>query len=190
MNAADLIELSNVEGFLNAALVQSSQIGVDILEFRTIDESWCSAVLFSCKKNVCVEKYVSFLALLNHELHFYQEWNISETSPSDLELIAKNWLMPEINNAVDIPASEAASQIGGITSSIRQCIEEVPNSVTLDHPDRWGVFLNGSRLLESHKVWLPSSNCNVIALSNEWNGMEFLYETPASFILFSWGTGA
>ncbi len=190
MNAASLIELSSSGKFLSNALTQSLQIGVDLLEFRTRDEALCSANLFSCSKSQVSHEAIAFLTLLNHALHFYEGWLMNETNVNDLELIANKWLMPEIHKARDTSHSDALIQIKDITSSIQYHIKEKIKSSSMYNPDHWGVFLNGGKLLEPHEVWLPLQNCNVIALANEWNEMEFLYETPNSFILFSWSTGA
>lgn len=190
MNAANLIELGSSESFLSNALVQSLQISVDILEFRTQDEALCSANLFSCGKNQVSHKAIAFFTLLNHALHFYEEWLINETSANDLELLVNKWLLPEIHKAKDISFSDAPIQIEDITSSIQSRIKNKISSNSMYNPDNWGVFLNGEKLLEPHELWRPLPNSNVIALANEWNEMEFLYETQNSFILFSWGTGA
>ncbi|MCQ4244447.1 hypothetical protein [Stutzerimonas decontaminans] len=190
MNAAHFIELSHSESFISNALAQSPRVSVDILELRTTDEGLCSANLFACRKNEVPNEAVAFFTLLNHALHFYEEWPMSETSANDLKSIANKWLTPEIQKAQDTSYSDALAQIEDITSSIQYHIKEKVNSRSMYNPDRWGVFLNGEKLSGPHEAWTPLPNCNVIALANEWNEMEFLYEASNSFILFSWGTGA
>ena len=190
MNAAHLIELSHSESFLSNALAQSLRVSVDILEFRTADEGLCSANLFACSKSEVPNEAVAFFTLLNHALHFYEEWPMNETSASDLKSIANKWLTPEVQKAQDTSHSDALIQIEDITSSMQSRIKEKINSSRMYNPDRWGVFLNGEKLSASHEAWTPLPNCNVIALANEWNEMEFLYEASNHFILFSWGTGA
>jgi hypothetical protein len=190
MNAAHLIELSHSENFVSNALAQSLRVSVDTLEFRTTDEGLCSANLFACRKNEVSNEAVAFFTLLNHALHFYEQWPMRETSANDLKSIANKWLKPEIQKARDTSHSDALVQIEDITSSIQSRIKEKVNSSKIYNPDRWGVFLNGKKLSGPHEARTPLPNCNVIALANEWNQMEFLYEASNSFILFSWSTGA
>ena len=190
MKAAEIIELSTSGNCFKEALLHSSSIRVDHVEYRTFDEGLCSASIFFCEKKTDSITSFAFLALMNYALHFYEEWSINETLNSEIDLIVEKWLFPAIQKAEDIPHEDALGNIQGIVESIETCINQKINSGTIYDPDRWGVFLNKNRCPSYPSYSLFPCDSHVIALANKWNEFEYLYETPDSFALFYWSTGA
>jgi hypothetical protein len=52
------------------------------------------------------------------------------------------------------------------------------------------VFFNNRPQANYHPLKHLPYESDVLALADEWNNVEYLYETPNFFALFSWGTGA
>jgi hypothetical protein len=190
MKSAEIIDLSTSGNCFKEALLHSSSIRVDHVEYRTLDEGLCSASIFFCKKETDSLTSFAFLALMNHALHFYEEWNIKETFNNEIDLIVEKWLVPAIHKAEDIPHEDARKNIQGIIESIEICINKKINSGATYNSERWGVFLNHNRSPSYPSSSLFPCESNVIALADKWNEVEYLYETPNSFALFCWSTGA
>jgi len=190
MKSAEIIELSTSGNCFKEALLHSSRIRVDHIEYRTLDEGLCSASIFFCKKETNSLASIAFLALMNHALHFHEEWNIKETPNSDIDLIIEKWIAPAIKKAKDISHEDARKNIQDIIDSIESRINKKKNSGAIYNPDRWGVFLNHSRSPSYPSSSLFPCDSNVIALADKWNEVEYLYEAPNAFALFYWSTGA
>jgi len=47
----------------------------------------CDAVYFICKKSQGLNSLEAFIILVIHQLHFYEEWDILETTTTDLKNI-------------------------------------------------------------------------------------------------------
>lgn len=89
MKAAEITELDNSGNCFKEALLHSSSIRVEHVEYRTFDEGLCSASIFFCEKKTDSLNSFAFLALMNHALHFYEEWSTKETLNSEIDLIVK-----------------------------------------------------------------------------------------------------
>ena len=71
----------------------------DRVEYRTFDEGMCDAVYFICKKSQGLNSLEAFIILVIHQLHFYEEWDILETTTTDLKNIFYIWLLPILEKA-------------------------------------------------------------------------------------------
>jgi hypothetical protein len=190
MKAAKLLKLgTSIEKF-EEMLRHSLKFCVDHIEYRTFDEGLCSANIFLCKKSENSIASLCYLSLMIHAVHFYEEWRIEETLNSELHSIAEKWLIPAIQKVKNVPHEDARRNVQKIVSSIENCISEKLNSGATFHPDRWGVFFNNRPQANYHPLKHLPYESDVLALADEWNNVEYLYETPNFFALFSWGTGA
>jgi hypothetical protein len=192
MDESKIQELLSDKNLLKQLLIESLSETIELIEYRTFDEGLCSANYFICEKSECQDAQKAFVALTNHELHFYEEWNIKETTATDLDTIADIWLKPNLKAlmAKKINANEASADIENIIFSIKERIRQKSEGRSILNPDRWGIFQNGLPCsTEPTKILSPITS-SVIALIANWNEIEYFYETPSTYVLFSWSTGA
>ncbi len=182
-------ELISNQTVFKQMLIESLKIPVECFEYRTFDECLCSANYFICSKKECTNSQQAFVTLINYELHFYQGWNIHETNEKDLDSISNIWLTPSLKQTKTkiITANESSNGVESIVNSIENCINQ---NMTSNTPERWGVFLNDRRITGKPSIITSPISEPVIALNYEWNDIELFYETPSTYVLFSWDTGA
>jgi hypothetical protein len=182
--------LKQVENILS----NSTRVHIDRIEYRTFDEGMCDAVYFICKKSQGLNLLEAFITLVIHELHFYEEWDILETTTTDLKNIFDIWLLPilEKANFKKLTELEVQEQTQWIMYSIQKLIKESQNAKNLKYFDRWGIYHNGGKVLSIESFILPISSDLKLALelTAEWNEVEIFYETSDEYVLFSWFTGA
>jgi hypothetical protein len=190
----EIIE-SNLK-LVREALFGAIDIKVNLIEYRTFDEGLSTAHYFICQKADFNSSLAAFITLLNFEQHFYEEWNISETTQENYDSILENFLLPALRKAKfkSMTEVDVYLQTHSITGSIERLIKEVKGDSTkqISYPDRWGVYCNGC-LSSSHENFvLPISHDIKMAweLQLEWNIVELFYETSEEYVLFSWCTCA
>lgn len=183
---------SNLE-LVKIFLLNSTKAQVDRIEYRTFDEGMCNAVYFIYKKSDFISSLEAFITLLNHELHFYQEWNILETTTEDYNSILDNWLLPVLEKANfhKLTDADIQEETQWIIKNIQQLIDSHDSRVS-KYPDRWGIYTNGVIInsIENFTVPMSSDVKFVLGLEIQWNEVELFYETSNEYVLFSWGTGA
>lgn len=166
----------------------------DRVEYRTFDEGMCDAVYFICKKSQGLNSLEAFIILVIHQLHFYEEWDILETTTTDLKNIFDIWLLPilEKANFKKLTELEVQEQTQWIVYSIQKLIKKNQNAKNLKYFDRWGIYHNGVEVTPVESFTLPISSDIKLALglTADWNEIEIFYETSDDYVFFSWFTGA
>ena len=135
-----------------------------------------------------------YSALVIHQLHFYEEWDILETTTTDLKNIFDIWLLPilEKANFKKLTELEVQEQTQWIVYSIQKLIKKNQNAKNLKYSDRWGIYHNGVEVTPVESFTLPISSDIKLALglTADWNEIEIFYETSDDYVFFSWFTGA
>ena len=154
----------------------------------------CDAVYFICKKSQGLNSLEAFIILVIHKLHFYEEWDILETTTTDLKNIFDIWLLPilEKANFKKLTELEVQEQTQWIVYSIQKLIKKNQNAKNLKYSDRWGIYHNGVEVTPGESFTLPISSDIKLALglTADWNEIEIFYETSDDYVFFSWFTGA
>ena len=154
----------------------------------------CDAVYFICKKSQGLNSLEAFIILVIHKLHFYEEWDILETTTTDLKNIFDIWLLPilEKANFKKLTELEVQEQTQWIVYSIQKLIKKNQNAKNLKYSDRWGIYHNGVEVTPVESFTLPISSDIKLALglTADWNEIEIFYETSDDYVFFSWFTGA
>ncbi|MEB6668768.1 hypothetical protein MXM33_17280 [Acinetobacter vivianii] len=178
---------------LENILSNSTRVHIERIEYRTFDEGMCDAVYFICRKSQGLNSLEAFITLLIHELHFYEEWDILETTTADLKNIFDIWLLPilEKANFKTLTELEVQEQTQWIVYSIQKLIKKNQNAKNLRYSDRWGIYHNGAEVTPVESFTLPISSHLKLALglTADWNEVEIFYETPDEYVFFSWFTG-
>lgn len=174
-------------------ILKNLQTDIKTIEFRTMDEGFCAANYFICSKKYIDDEFEALVTLLNTEIHFYEEWKLSETDASDINNILKNFFIPEwtqLGKFQQLSPKEAEKEIDWIVGGIKILIENV-TPITLGYPSRWGVYVN-NKIISNDAEFTPFDDAirSAFGLDLEWNSKEIFLETDSEFILFSWGTGA
>ncbi|ENW79437.1 hypothetical protein F908_02919 [Acinetobacter sp. NIPH 284] len=175
-------------------LSNSTRVHIDRIEYRTFDEGMCDAVYFICKKSQGLNSLEAFIILVIHKLHFYEEWDILETTTTDLKNIFDIWLLSilEKANFKKLTELEVQEQTQWIVYFIQKLIKKNQNAKNLKYSDRWGIYHNGVEVTPVESFTLPISSDIKLALglTADWNEIEIFYETSDDYVFFSWFTGA
>ena len=193
MNEISLEKIKSNLKQVENSLSNFTRIHIDRIEYRTFDEGMGDAVYFICKKSQGLNSLEAFITLIIHELHFYEEWDILETTVADLRNIFDIWLLPilEKANFKELTELEVQEQTQWIVCSIQKLIKENQNTKNLKYFDRWGIYHNSVEVTPVESFTLPVSSHLRLALglTVQWNEVEIFYETSNEYILFSWSTG-
>ena len=185
---------SNLE-LVETYIANSSTKKLTRIEYRTFDEGMCDANLFVISKSEIADEFEAFVTLCNFQLHFYEEWSLSDTTSENANSILNLWVQPEIESYLfdKLSSSEVHQEIDWIINSIIKLLSD--DSLLLKRardPDRWGVFVNEERF--SSETALLDIGINEIlcgiGFALEWNSVDIMYQTKNDYVFFSWGSGA
>ncbi|AUI87915.1 hypothetical protein BS333_16120 [Vibrio azureus] len=185
---------SNLE-LVETYIANSSTKKLTRIEYRSFDEGMCDANLFVISKSEVADELEAFVTLCNFQLHFYEEWSLSDTTSENANSILNLWVQPDIESYLfdTLSSSEVHQEIDWIINSIIKLLSD--DSLLLKRvrdPDRWGVFVNGERISSEtalSDIGLKEIICG-IGFALEWNSVDIMYQTKNDYIFFSWGSGA
>lgn len=100
INITPIIELSSNKPLFKTMVNNALSIACSRLEYRTTDEGLSCATYFICRKSaVANDATLAFSTLITHKIHFYEEWDITETKFEHIDSIIDLWLIPELSRA-------------------------------------------------------------------------------------------
>lgn len=185
---------SNLE-LVKTYIANSSTKKLTRIEYRTFDEGICDANLFVIPKSEVADEFEAFVHLCNFQLHFYEDWMLSDTTSENANSILNLWMQPEVEGYLynSLSSSEVHKEIDWIISSIIKLLsDDALSSKKSRNPDRWGIFVNGERV--SNETLLSDIGLDEviggIGFDLEWNSVDVMYQTESDYVFFSWGTGA
>ena len=185
---------SNLE-MVKAAIADTATKNVMRIEFRTFDEGMCEADLFVLPKREVADEFEAFVTLCTYQLHFYEEWLLTDTTSEEAESIVNLWMQPEVEGFLFKPLSpaEVHKEIDWIIDSILRLLSDQGLSKKrAKYPERWGVYVNGEPI--SNKTTLEDLGVHDIVsgigFDLVWNSIQIMYQTADDYVFFSWSTGA
>ncbi|MBO1257081.1 hypothetical protein J3L16_15460 [Alteromonas sp. 5E99-2] len=171
-----------------------SAINVTHIEYRTFDEGYCNADFFVLSKNEIKDELEAFIVLWTYQLHFYEEWKLTDTNVCSTDSIVNVWMLPTLEKYLfnQLPPDQVSKEIDSMVRSILLCISETSDGDKSEAPERWGVFKNDMLVSSSTSLSeLGLSDINFgIGLSLDWNEIDIMYHTDKDYVFYSWSTGA
>lgn len=188
MKASDFEGLLENRKELRFSLLQTPFQALQTIEVISGDEGLASAYFFTLDKATRLEPAQALAVLLNVELHFYEMWELSETTESNIDLIIDNWLLKNPGNLklLDIPSDIALAEITDITNAIVRHLALRDGS----RPGRGGIYIDSVRTDNFPIHLLSSSGPSALGNLSLWNEKEIFYETSTRYVLFNWSTSA
>lgn len=176
-------------------IAETSAKPIDRVEYRSCDESMCDANFFVLPKVNTKDDFEAFVTLCNFQLHFYQEWLLSDTTSENADLIVNRWMQPEVERYCfeALSSDRIHKEMDWIIQAIQELLSE--NKISekkVKFPTRWGVYVNG----ESVSIDTTLDELGIggaisgVGFNLECNSIDILYQTLDSYVFFSWGTGA
>ena len=176
-------------------IAETSAKPVTRIEYRTCDESLCDANLFVLPKVNTKDDFEAFVTLCNFQLHFYQEWLLTDTTSENADLIVNLWMQPEVEEYCfeALSPDRIHKEMDWVIQAIQEMLSE--NQISekrVKYPAHWGVYVNG----ESVPVDTTLDELGIgevisgVGFNLECNSIGILFQTLDSYVLFSWGTGA
>jgi hypothetical protein len=190
-----LNEFKSNLNLVKAYIVESSSKSVTRIEYRTFDEGMCDANLFVLPKAEAKDDFEAFITLCNFQLHFYEDWLLTDTTWENADSIVNLWMQPEVEgySFVFLSPAEVHKEVDWVIRAIKKLLSENQFSEKKAKDlERWGVYVNG----ESTSIDTTLDNFGIskvisgIGFNLEWNSIDIMYQTQDSYVLFSWGTGA
>jgi hypothetical protein len=185
---------SNLD-LVKAYIIESSTKPVTCIEYRTFDEGMSDANLFVLPKENAKDDFEAFITLVNFQLHFYEEWSLTDSTSESVNSIINLWMLPEIekHSFETLSPAQVHKEIDSIIKQIN--ILHIENKYKEEAPinhERWGVYVNDENVpIETTLEDLGINDViSGIGLDLEWNSIDIMYQTPSSYVYFSWGTGA
>ena len=168
---------------------------VSRIEYRTFDEGVCDAYIFTIAKSSIVDGIDAFTTLYNSALHFFEYWELSDTTKEDADNITDLWMLPEINKYTfkKLSKDDVHKEIDSLIYTIKSVIKDsVRSGKYKQDPNRWGVYLNNKEFsIDTNFSELGVGEViSGISLEQEFNSVEIMFQTDDLYALFSWGTGA
>ncbi len=171
-------------------IANSSTKKFTCIEYRTFDEGMCEANIFVLPKSEVADEFEAFVTLCNFQLHFYEEWMLSDTTAENADSILNLWMQPEVEGYLyeTLSSIKVHKEIDWIISSIIKLLSEE----RVGDLERWGIFVNDERV--TGKATLSDLGIDEIVsgigFDLEWNSIDIMYQTESDYVFFSWGTGA
>ncbi|MFM2476834.1 hypothetical protein [Celerinatantimonas sp. MCCC 1A17872] len=165
------------------------------IEYRTCDEGMCNANLFVLPKKRVTDSFQAFVLLLNYQLHFYEQWPLTETTLDNAEQIYNLWLLPEVKaySYKEISSKDIHIQIDGIIKGFQALLTDSKMAEKIQaNQEQWGVFVNAHRADDSSSLadFGIDEIISGVGFELEWNAVELMYQTEYDYVYFSWATGA
>lgn len=177
-------------------IISSQQKKVDYIDFRTVDEGWCYANLLVSPISEYQNDYDAFVSLLNIQLHFDEEWDLTETNSENARDVL-NTLLCRIKNfeVKRISNSKIQEEIDLISNGMQEAILDAKRSgKDKGYEENWGIFLNDKEIkfTDKYLYYVPELSQIVegISLSLRWNKIELFYKTQLNYHYFAWYTNA
>ncbi|MCP3922482.1 MAG: hypothetical protein GY714_07855 [Desulfobacterales bacterium] len=165
---------------------------IKCVEYRTRSEGYCTLYFYIIPKIEVKTALEALISLANYALHFFEEWDLEETTEDYLENIINRWILPEYSRYIytEIDSERVLNEINGIYKGAKEyIIKEKDSEKNKKDSYPMGVFVNSKSVEANYKA--PISNIiSGLGLELEWNSIEIFYETEKEYVLFSWGTGA
>jgi hypothetical protein len=184
---------SNIE-LVKTYIAEASHKSVTRIEYRTFDEGMCGADIFVIDKDKVHHKFEAFVTLCTFYLHS-KEWPLTDINSKSADTIFKLWMLTEVEaytfEALSI--EQIHGQINWVIGEILKLLADYKGSKETDqYPDLWGVYVNDEAIpIDSTLDDLGLGEIlSGIGLDLKWNSVEIMYETPSSYVFFSWETGA
>lgn len=178
---------------VRAYIANSPAKNFTCVEYRTFNEGMCEANFFVIPKSEVVDEFEAFIALCNYQIHFYEEWVLSGTTPEYIDSVLNRWMHPEVEGYLykSLSSDEIHKEIDWIINEIRQLFPDDEFLKNCIDSDRWGVFVNKERI--SSKTTLSDLGLDKVTggvgLNLEWNSVDIIYQTESDYVFFSWATG-
>lgn len=188
MATIDLKRIFKNREALRNVLLATRTTNSHTIELVSGDEGLGNAYFFQLDKSAAISPAEALAILLNVELHFYEEWQISETNEENIDLVIDNWLLKNADHLklLDVPADTALADVAEIANSIIRHLALQGGS----RPGRGGIYIDKAKTEDLPTALLASSASVVLGNFSRWNEREVFYDTPSHYVLFSWSTSA
>ena len=109
---------SNLD-FVQTLIANAGSYKYTRVEYRTFDEGMCDACFFILPKTEVKNEFEAFIILCTIQLHFFEEWNLKETTSKHADSVLNLWLLPEVNSYefITMSSEQIHREIGGIIFS-------------------------------------------------------------------------
>lgn len=188
METSNLKRLFENREELRWSLLQAPLTAHHTVELVSGNEGLANANFFLLDKATKLEPAQALVALLSIELHFYEEWELNETTKENVDLIVDHWLLKNCDHLrlLEISSATALAEVIDITSAIIRHLASRDDS----RPARGGIYIDKNKTEEFPLHLLSSSAASALGNLSRWNEKEIFYETSTQYVLFSWGTSA
>lgn len=188
MKKSNLNRLFENREALRWSLLQAPRTTYHIVELVSSDKCLASANFFLIDKAKKLEPAQALVALLSIELHFYEEWELDETTEKNVDLIIDHWLLKSCDHLKfqEISSTSALAEIRDTSNAIIRHLALRDRS----RPAQGGIYIDTVKTEDFPLHLLSSSTTSALGIFSHWNEREIFYETSTHFVLFSWSTSA